>query len=522
MVELFPQKRIEKIIEIRDASKTDTQLRTRAAIVERLARCIDTATDDEHFYALVWNDFPVWCVAFIDDDSGNPLFPAKWQNEYANLLDRKKYVWALCSRKVGKSTLLALKNLHDLCGELPKRIINFAPTMKQDFVYQKTAIYLEKSPYLYDIFAGEGSVTKDYIHLSNGSSCINKTIGLATKGELARGEYGDCVTVDEVQKVEAQVMRQIIRPIIADAYSEKKFRIIGTPNLFANPSLDAEWREWIKKSQQTSEYGYMQVDWVRGVREGCLDEKYVVGEKELMTPDEFAMEYEARFPEQSGRFFPTGLLDECLDPEGKFQTAGEEERIYGLAVDFAVYENRTQIVVGEYDRKKKQLHYVYWKEIDPKREKLNYEIQIDIIKDIFWKFHCRWICPDATSNQDALMRMLLTGSRPIPEGYFYKTKERVGYCASDVLNDQMWKNHKQCMTARKLKVPSEGMTERKFVEKWKKEHNELTVKIIRSGNMIKLEEPPNGYKDLAIACGMLSLIVPAFEKTKPFMGVETW
>lgn len=526
MPKLFDPQRFEKIKEVVLESRTQIQLDTRREVALRLKNYVDTCETDEEFYARVWNDFPVWSVAFINDDSEKPLFPAKWQIEYARMMGQRKYVWAMCSRKTGKSTLLSIKNLHDMCGLIPKRIICFAPTMKQDFVFDKTAKYLLKSPYLYEVFAArEGSVTKDYIELANGSSCQNKTIGLNTKGELIRGEYGDIVTVDEVQKIEEQVMRQVISPIIADAYSEKKFRLIGTPNLYANPHLESEWRTWKRDSNELdTEYGCMNIDWQRGVAEGCLDEKYVLKEKERMTPDEFAMEYEAVFPEQGSRFFDIGLLETCCqDNQLVFKRGGQKIGFtYGMAVDYAAFVNRTQMVVGEYDYQNKTLTYVAWTEIDPKRDRIDYENQILAVKDMFWDFDCDWICPDATSNQDALIRMLQTGVKPIPPGRFYKTGDRYGYCATDVLNDQTWRNHRQQMVKGRLKVPRGGATEERFKEKWCKEHNELDVRAIRNGQMIKLEEPKNGYKDLAVACAMLSLYIPMKERGAASFDVVGW
>lgn len=524
MPKLFEESRIEECKRVLKASKTKTQFDTRKDTIKRLIGYVDKAGSDEEFYAIAWNDFPVWSVAFINDDSGNPLFPSLWQIEYARKMSAKKYVWAMCSRKIGKSTLLSVKNLHDMCGLVPKRIVCFAPTLKQDFVFEKMGKYLDNSPYLKEVFVGaRGSITKDYIDLINGSSCQNKTIGLATKGELTRGEYGDIVTVDEVQKIEAPVMRQVIFPIIADAYSEKKFRMLGTPNLYTNPNLEREWRQWKKDSEGLeSEYGFMQVDWRRGVREGCLDEKYVLKEQERMTPDEFMMEYEAGFPEQGSRFFDSLLLDSCMDDSYTFSNIRNKDCAYCMSVDWATFVNRTQIIVGEFEKNTKTLRYIAWKEIDPKRTKLDYENQIEIVKSMFYNYSCEWICPDATSNQDALIRMLVSGNNSIPEGQLYKTGDRLGYVATDVLNDQMWRNHKQQMVKGRIKVPRGGTVEKRFFEAWKKEHNELDVKVIRNGQMIKLEEPKNGYKDLAVACGMLSLAIPFYDRGKAFYGLDGW
>jgi hypothetical protein len=318
-------------------------------------------------------------------------------------------------------------------------------------------------------------------------------------------------------------MRQVIQPIIADAYSEKKFRIIGTPNLFTNPYLERNWKDWMTDSEKpNSEYGFIRVDWIRGVKEGCIDEKYVLKQKSELPPDEFAMEYEAKFPLQMGRFFPIEILDNCVDRASSFKEIAEKKFDYIMSVDFARFRNKTQILVGEVNTQAKTIRYVNWVEIDPKREKIDYENQIKKIKDLFWQYDCVWICPDATSNQDALMRMLVTGEDMVPEGLIYKTGERTGYCASDMLNHELWKNHRQQLIKGRIFVPYNGAREQRLTEEWKREHNELEAQTIRNGMIVKLTEPKNGYKDLAVTSAMMSLYIQVIEKGKASLGIGTW
>jgi hypothetical protein len=155
-------------------------------------------------------------------------------------------------------------------------------------------------------------------------------------------------------------------------------------------------------------------------------------------------------------------------------------------------------------------------------EKIDYEKQVAIVKDMYWDYGCTWLCPDATSTQDAIIRMLVTGDRPIPEGSIYMTGDRLGYCATDVLNDQMWRNHRQQMIKGRIRVPAEGALEKRFSEVWKREHNELDAKMIRNGQLVKLEEPKNGYKDLAVASAMLSLLIQKYDESKPCMDLVGW
>ena len=283
-----------------------------------------------------------------------------------------------------------------------------------------------------------------------------------------RGEYGDIVYVDEVQSIDQDIMDTVVFPIIADVYSKKHLWLIGTPNLYDNPQLQVRWNDWQEKSERSLDYGYLQMDCYTATEEGCMDAQWIADQKAIMTDDDFAMEYLARFPDTSLRFYPMSLLESLKSSASFYQNpvAGCE---YVLAADWAKYQNCTELVVGELNGNERTLTYIQWMELDPRDGKISYDIQARLAKELFWRYKCIGFIPDTTSNQDMLIPLLQQDEksvRGIPPQYFWgydrdKTMEeqRLGYKATDISNWEMWRDHKDAMLKGRIEVPlrfSEG------------------------------------------------------------------
>lgn len=503
-------------------------------IATRFEELVETSSSDSEFYDRAWADFPVWTLAFLTDDYGRPMFLAKWQMDFSDIINRGKYIWAFCSRKAGKSTLLAAKMAHYLCGAEKHRISGFAPTHGQDFVYDRCRTFLTSSPYLFNRFVVNENA--DQTDMRNGSSFINRSISMTTKGSTARGEYGDIVYVDEIQEIDKATKNKIIFPIIADAYSEKKIIMIGTPNVYRDPELEGTWNGWIRKAKENPIYQMYQVDCWRAIDEGCLNKDYVEEQQHgpnSLTADEFAMEYEAKFPDTSARWYPLTLLHSLRAPRG-FLDKPRAGKTYIMAVDWAKYFNNTQILVGEIEPSSAVMTYCYWQEYNPKREIVDYERQVEEVKKIFWKFDCTWICPDTTTTQDALVSMLFAAddyNPGIPKASMYTEEDdekprsevvRWGYKASTVRNYEMWRNHKQQMVKGRIRVPVDGPIEQNFWIKYEREHHELQAVAQQNNQYYRLEEQPGGSKDLAVSAAMLSMYLEKYDKAPAAMIVGGW
>jgi hypothetical protein len=531
---MITKETIEKMKETIESSVTETQFNNRVAIFKRVMNYIITARNDRELYVKLLADFPAWSASFLVADNGLPLFPSVWQTEYAYLMENTT-LWAMCTRKSGKSTLLSARTLHLACKNPDWRVVIYAPTERQDFVFQDIRTFLKQSDFLYIKYLKNSKDTDEEVILNNGSAIISRTIGLSTKGEFTRGEKGNQIVVDEIQMYPRQVIAQILRPILWDAYGEKKWTAIGTPSVKVNPELPADWDEWQRcsnaicrekfKSPMDTEcpkcgdarnkFAY-HIDYKRAIKEGCIDEERIKEDMARMTPGEIDMELRAVFPEETGRFYPLGDLHRCGHIY-EWITQGIPSETYIMSVDFARKIDRTQILVGRVTDN--VITYVYWKEIDPKVQKVSYELQLNMVKEIFHKFNPKWIVVDATTTQEIFIEELSKGENAIPKNRMYKDeKDNYGYVASAPRNYDMHQNHRRLLLNKQIQVPKNDSV---FFQKWKMEHNQLERIPIRDGTLIRLQEPKNGFKDLAVASAMMSLFL--LKPTTPaWMGVKTW
>ena len=132
---MITTERIEKMIETIKSSVTQTQFDNRVNIFNRIVKCIIESKSERNLYVKFLQDFPAWSAVFLNGDNGLPLFPSPWQCEYAELMENKM-IWAFCTRKSGKSTLLSARTLHLVCAIPDWRVVVYSPTERQDFVYQ--------------------------------------------------------------------------------------------------------------------------------------------------------------------------------------------------------------------------------------------------------------------------------------------------------------------------------------------------------------------------------------------------
>lgn len=527
---LFEPARIKAIRDTVAESWTPVQLQTRMGIYERFRHYCQEATDDEDFYRLIYPDLPAWALAFLDDGVGKPLFLSRWQCEFIKLEERAKIIWAQCSRKIGKSTVMGVLSAHDICGPKVERIAIFAPTHGQDFVFEDTRKFLKSSPYLSEIFIANDNA--DRIDAKNGSIINNRSVSQNTGGQTARGEFATRILVDEIQSIQKPILTQIIQPIIADAYSEKTAYYIGTPNNMVNPELESDWNRHVDRSKTDIEYAYFVVDCWRGIEEGCITEKYVRDQKEDLPRSEFQMEYEAKFPDTSQRFYPKALLEGCIDTKLHFGGEPRPGMQYAIAIDWAKYLNNTHIVVGEFHPKTLRMNVVDWTMFNPKERKVDYEEQVEEALRLFWHWNVTWICPDSTSTQDAIIELLRNGSDTypgIPTARFYgydpdkdRDAQTLGYKATIQKNDEMHRNHRQQMVKGRIKVPNQNPKEERFFARFVDEHHNLQVKNVSGSQYIRLEEGRGHDKDLAVTMGMLSLYLKERDKRPASFGIAGW
>lgn len=540
MIQTLNEQRFGRMIDIIDSTEREMPKAHRVKLMAALMREVERAAADgiseAEFYIRLWENPPLWVLAFIDDEHGLPMFMSPWQCRFWAMFHKKRRLMGLTARKAGKSTCLAAILTWALCAPHPIRAVAFSPTESQSFIYDKCRTYVLKSEYLRDTFiSGSDSKDSDYEMRSGIGSVIYKGyVSLNTKGEQSRGQYGDIIIVDEIQSISKSILDEIIEPMVADSFSidgMKKLIYIGTPHTKANPELPNMWDRYRKKSLTTDSYGTFSIDCWGAIEEGCLDEEYVLEQEATLPPDVFAREYLAVFPDTSDGFIGKQQIMRCVKHDLRFQTPRANSAAeYAMSTDWAKQKDRTQILVGRIDRGKNTITYVDWLEIDSESANNDYTYQAEQALRLFHAWGCRWYIPDASGTQDMMldtMRNGVNGQKGIPDYkiWGYKNgvpddKQKLGYRATRESNFNMYINHRQLLIAGQIVIPGEGKRERQFIKRYVKEHTGLISVETASG--MKFEKPKGGTKDLVSAASMMSLLVRKKPTTPPSASIASF
>jgi len=510
--------RLDKIKAVVDESWAPEQWQQRKEVYKDVRDILVENYRFEDIYLALYNNFPAWCAAFIDDDSGKPLIPSQWQTEFFNNFRDYQYLFALCSRKIGKSTNMAAIVAHILCGFQKERVVCFAPTHGQDFIFKKARKYVTDNAYLKETFI-DSDTTEFMVAKGTGTEIVNRSLAITTGGETARGEYATIILVDEVQSIPPYIMNQIIMPIAADAYSDKKVALIGTPNDVTNLDLESLYYGW--EATDPLKYKSCEIDCWVGIEQGCILESWVISQFKVLSEDEFRMEYGAKFPLRSQRYFPPAIFESIRAPYGFYDRPDTRYR-YLMTVDWAQQNDNTEILIGEYDSHTNRLRYplsIVYRPDDTlvDDELITYRDKVEAAKRCATQFGVTWVCPDSTTSQISLTNMLTenykdpkTGrvSKGIPQRFFYgydKTKkpanQRLGYIASASLNSDTWTNHRDQIMQGNILLPE---YEYEFTKRYIRQHVELQ-QTQNSKGLVTLKEQRGGKKDLAVAAAYMSL-----------------
>ena len=501
----FFRVRLKELKRMIKESKTEIQREHREWILEKVEANIKEALYRRDIRVL-YQDYEVFSSLFLTANNGLPLMPSKWQSEATQMaLDNQNFCLFSC-RRAGKTTWASSFILWNAVNRNDWRAVILAPTKRQSFVFENIYDFFIRNEALKYLFAvgANSKINKELILLDNFSKLISRNIGIHTKGATLRGESANALFIDEFQLIDGEVFTAVIDPILKDAYSEKSLYLFGTPSLYHNPKLE----EWVDMWKKSEKWGVLRVPWTRAVEEGCLLKDEVEHARLIMTPDLFLMEYEAEFPSQTGRFFPIEALNRCGQPY-RFISQGLASREYYMSIDLARHKDRTEILIAEVGTDG-SIKVVAWERIYPEQG-LSYDDIAIKVKGWYRAFMPSTIIVDTTTHQEMFVSLLTSGVDAIPIARFYTEGKRVGFVATVQRNSEMWSIHRRMIMATKFNVPN---LEVEFFNEWKRQHNELIVKENTSERII-LKEPPNGYKDLAVASAMLSYAVFHRKSSKP-------
>ena len=553
----------KKVVE--EDSNTEVRFNHNLAIFERLLDLAESAESDEQFHERVMEDFDLFSVCYIRLDNRKPMFPAPWQTKAAVTFEKFAVNLFIEPRKIGKSALLSSYILWKMVKDPATRAVIFAPTQDQLFIMLDIWKALKRCDYLMQHYVQpsasigrRGTYGKEYIRFAkNESEVVASNLAQSQKADTKRGNKGSLFVVDEIELVTKEVRTTVIDDMMADAYSEKKMIMVGTPKSVANPELELEWKSYLEDSEN---FGTHHMNIWEAIDEGCITKSYVHNRfKRLHIPCEwvqkksicgfyhfgpdaeidgwkcnkccmlnvdFVSENMGEFPKAAGKFFPSLFLDACGVGEWPLRIKPESGRKYIMGIDYGLLLNSTQITVFEITSGVARL--VFWEEIaptPPDKGTRDYDPIIARIKQIYHKYkgQITGVFPDATAVGIQITAQLCKNKNIIPRSRIYSNetaqkKEVLGVWMTGPYKHEILQNYRQLIMDGRLKLP----TVEPFWTKFRLEHEGVVVqKVEGTSNYLKFKEPVGGTIDLLDSMA-LAMIALSKEYTKPFLGVELW
>lgn len=220
-------------------------------------------------------------AAVADQTVTIPYKPRPLQLDLHRALDAARWCVAVCHRRFGK-TVMAVNHLQRAaitCDKERPRFHYIAPTFAQG----KSIAWDYLKHYSAPIPGVEKNESELRINYPNGAQV--QILG-ADNPDRMRGIYSDGAVFDEYGLQPPNVFTEVMRPAFSDRKGWALF--IGTPNgrnQFQKVAQEAQVNatgDWFFASYKASETGY-------------VDAQELKNAKAMMTPDEYAQEYECSF-----------------------------------------------------------------------------------------------------------------------------------------------------------------------------------------------------------------------------------
>lgn len=568
-------KRLAKLKKSVENAKTEVRRQSNKKIFERLLVYIKDSKDETEFYAHLLNDYPAFC-AWLIDGKDEPFIPAPWQISATERFVKYDRMFLLNCRRAGKSSWASSVIVWDMCRRENANHLIFAPTKQQLLVMTDVYKVINNSDFILHTFVKGGNVETNRMQkvaFVNGSSVEAFNIGVGAqekKGDYLRGMGGNVIWIDEIGLVDEAVRKEVINPIIREAYGEnsKKMIMFGTPKLAYNPSLEQEWEA--RKASDTT--ATMQVTCWQAMKEGIRTAEMMreVFQEDLYIPckhvtthgicpeyapemlegtpkgwkcdqnyicmqnDRFMMEDLASFPNNADRFFPKEWLEDARQPYTFYEvTTIKSTDEYVMAVDLGLLQDPTEIVVAQVltdpVTRIKKLKYAYWSSVHPWKEGETVESasrrHVEQMRRIFHTFNPKILYVDVTRGVEYVQKLVdsTIGQEdqnfppPIPKSRFFaneamEKKEGIGIWWDGHYKSKMYLNHKDQLQRRNIIVPNDPQ----FYEKWFQDHYETKAEPAHAGQYLQFGKKSRHLLD---ACAMLSLALEVKGPSKAAMDL---
>ena len=266
--------------------------------------------------------------AFCETVSNLTLFD--YQINFLNSCLTNNRVIGIFGRQMGKTTIVALFLPYICLQKDNYSVLIIAPTERQsEELFSRMKVFCENSGLISPFLEKSNALEMIF---KNGSRITAMSQG--DDGRTIRGKTANLIVLEESSYIKSSIVNTVIVPMLASKGDSGKLIQIGTPfnkNHFYNSSIDPK-------------YSKHQYDWTYSP---LITKQFIQEQKENMSNMEFAMEYEAKFIDDTDSYFSRELIMNCVYDLTQGETPHPKNE-YILGVDFArMGEDRSVFTVLE-------------------------------------------------------------------------------------------------------------------------------------------------------------------------------
>lgn len=329
--------------------------------------------------------------------------PHPTQREW--LLDESRVKVAACGRRWGKTEAAAVDAATFAIASQGSVQMIVSPSYDQSrLIFDTVEKMVSEQPLTRSI----SKVTRTpYPRMSIGRSVITARTA-DEDGRNLRGHSADRVIVDEAAYVRDAVVEEVIGPMLADRNGQ--LVMISTP--FGKNHF---YRAFVKgqqpKMSEADGCGDVGLGHLSAQRPGrysshrfpswsnpFISREYVEFQREILTPRQFSVEYEAEFLDDQTSVFSWDLIQKAVGL-GRVADASEEPWLVA-GIDWARYSDYTAVVVVDCGAVPHRVVAI------DRFNRLSWESQVRRVADLLTRYRVNAVLTDQTSIGDPLLEQL--------------------------------------------------------------------------------------------------------------------
>lgn len=215
-----------------------------------------------------------------------------WPYQTKILHDESKRIVACMGRQTGKTTTIAAKAIHLALTNPDTTTLIVSPSLRQSMImFGRIEAFIYRSKILPRSIVRK---TRTIIQFTNGAMIV----ALPCSEHLLRGYTAHLVICDEAAFMPEEVITNVLFPMLAT--TRGALILLSTPwggdNLFHRAFVDPAWSVHRVKSSECP----------------LIPPEFLEEQRRLMTPEQYAMEYEAQFAEAAASYFSQALIRSCV------------------------------------------------------------------------------------------------------------------------------------------------------------------------------------------------------------------